>query len=269
MSDYTNKLSAEELIAEIAMDPPEESPEKIKEQRDDFIRICKDWLEYNDMVLHRRIEESEEEEEQIMAKNTFNVPYMFNPGILTGRLPNHLLKKIKKAVNSPEARSQKKMTRDLVGSIREEYVTPEIPGFREYIEEMYSAWVDLYKTQDVPFKIDPIWTNYMKKGEFNPNHNHPGALAVFVVWVTIPYNIQDEVSFDNWDNQMYPPKNSCFEFTYTTLDGRIVNSPIYVDKTYEGMVSMFPSTMIHCVYPFRSSDEERISIAGNIYPELE
>lgn len=63
MSDYTNKLSAEELIAEIAMDPPEESPEKIKEQRDDFIRICKDWLEYNDMVLHRRIEESEEEEE--------------------------------------------------------------------------------------------------------------------------------------------------------------------------------------------------------------
>lgn len=63
MSDYTNKLKAEELIAEIAMDPPEDSPEGIKEQRDDFIRICKDWLEYNDMILHKMSDESGEENE--------------------------------------------------------------------------------------------------------------------------------------------------------------------------------------------------------------
>lgn len=61
MSDYTNKLKAEELIAEIAMDPPEKSPEKIKEQRDDFIRICKDWLEYNDMVV-RKMNDGEDNE---------------------------------------------------------------------------------------------------------------------------------------------------------------------------------------------------------------
>jgi len=51
MSDFTNKLSAPELIAEIAMDPPETDPKKIQEQRDDFIRICKDWLEYNRMEI--------------------------------------------------------------------------------------------------------------------------------------------------------------------------------------------------------------------------
>lgn len=205
--------------------------------------------------------------EKKMSKHTFNVPYLFNPGILTGRLPNNLLKKVKKAVNDPAAKSEKKMTEDLVGSIRQEYVTPEIPGLRDYIDDMYTAWVDVYKTQEVPYKIDPIWTNYMTKGEFNPNHNHPGALAVFVIWVTVPYNIEDEVKFNEYNNPNYPPKNSCFEFTYTTLDGHIINSPIYVDKTYEGMVSMFPSTLIHCVYPFYTSDEERISIAGNIYPE--
>lgn len=201
-----------------------------------------------------------------MSKNTFNVPYIYNPGVLTGRLPNHLLKKVKKAVSDPSARSQPKMTKDLVASIREEYITPEVPGLRDYIDEMYSAWVDVYKTPNVDYKIDPIWTNYMKKGEFNPNHNHPGALAVFVIWVTIPYNIEDEVQFNGYNNSNYPPKNSCFEFTYTTLDGRIINSPIFVDKTYEGTVSMFPASMIHCVYPFHTSDEERISIAGNIYP---
>jgi len=33
MSDFTNKLSAPELIAEIAMDPPETDPKKIQEQQ--------------------------------------------------------------------------------------------------------------------------------------------------------------------------------------------------------------------------------------------
>jgi hypothetical protein len=57
MSDFTNKLSAPELIAEIAMDPPETDPKKIQEQRNDFIRICKDWLEYNKMEIRRNSDE--------------------------------------------------------------------------------------------------------------------------------------------------------------------------------------------------------------------
>jgi len=129
-----------------------------------------------------------------MSKNTFNIPYLFNPGILAGRLPNHVLKKL---------------------------------------------------------------------------HTHPGALAVFVIWVTIPYNLEDEFQFNEYNNPNYPPKNSCFEFTYTTYDGRIVSNPVFVDKGMEGTVTMFPSTMTHCVYPFFTSDKERISIAGNIYEERE
>jgi len=57
MSDFTNKLSAPELIAEIAMDPPETDSKKIQEQRNDFIRICKDWLEYNKMEIRRNSDE--------------------------------------------------------------------------------------------------------------------------------------------------------------------------------------------------------------------
>ena len=43
----------------IAMDPPERDPKKILEQRDDFIRICKDWLEYNRMEVRRDNSESD------------------------------------------------------------------------------------------------------------------------------------------------------------------------------------------------------------------
>lgn len=199
-------------------------------------------------------------------KNNFNVPFLFNPGILTGKLPNHLLKKIKKVVNDPSAKKQKKMSRDLVASIRNEYETPKIPELIEYVDTMYQAWVETFNTQNFDYDIGPIWTNYMKKGEFNPNHNHPETLAVFVIWVTIPFDVNKEMTYNGYDNSNYPPKNSAFEFTYSTLDGRMISAPIFTDKTMEGTISMFPGTLMHCVYPFFTSDEERISIAGNIVP---
>ena len=37
-----------------------------------------------------------------------------------------------------------------------------------------------------------------------------------------------------------------------------------VDKTWEGMMLMFPSKLHHSVYPFYTSDEKRISVSGNI-----
>lgn len=45
MSEYTRQLSAQELIEYIANDYVELSHEKIRIQRDDYIRICQEWLE--------------------------------------------------------------------------------------------------------------------------------------------------------------------------------------------------------------------------------
>lgn len=198
------------------------------------------------------------------SKNIFTIPYLFNPGVLTGRLPNHLLSKVKKAVNDPNARKTKDYSSELVASIKNEYETPKIPGLVEYLHEMYQTWVETFQIEKTPYQINPIWTNYMKKGEFNPNHVHPGVLAAFVIWVTIPYDVNEELKYNGYNNTMYPCKNSAFEFTYSTFDGRIIATPIYVDKTMEGTVTMFPGSLTHCVYPFFTSDSERISIAGNV-----
>lgn len=59
MSEYTKKLSAHDLIAAIATDIVETDSKKIVEQRDDFIRICKEWLEYNNLKADRQ--ETDEE----------------------------------------------------------------------------------------------------------------------------------------------------------------------------------------------------------------
>lgn len=200
-----------------------------------------------------------------MKQHTFNVPYLYNPGLLAGRLPDDLLKKVKDIVTHPDARSQDKdFSKYLVGNVTAEYRTPEIPELINYIHDMYFAWKDLYKTPDFPYTIDQMWTNYMRKGDYNPVHNHSGDLAVFVIWITIPYDIQEELKYNKLKNPNKEPTNSCFEFIYTCYDGKMRTTTIDVDKTMEGVITMFPSSMYHTVYPFFTSDEERISIAGNV-----
>jgi hypothetical protein len=46
--------------------------------------------------------------------------------------------------------------------------------------------------------------------------------------------------------------------------GRIVQNRIEVDKSWEGTMIMFPSSLHHMVHPFYTSDEYRISISGNL-----
>ena len=47
MSKHTKALTAEQLIKYIANDRPELSHDKVRWQRDDYIKICREWLEEN------------------------------------------------------------------------------------------------------------------------------------------------------------------------------------------------------------------------------
>lgn len=193
----------------------------------------------------------------------YKILELHNPGVLIGKLPvniyENLLEKIK------DERLKLKSVRDeLTGSIENAFITPHVPEFIEFIHKMYSEWKLRFNISDEPYEINPVWTNYMQKGEFNPYHYHPGSMLAFVVWMEIPYNIDDELNFVSYDAAKNAPRNSCFEFFYSTITGELRNEVFEVGKEHEGTILMFPPNLYHCVYPFRTCDGERISIAGNI-----
>ena len=57
---------------------------------------------------------------------------------------------------------------------------------------------------------------------------------------------------------------SDFEFLYTNILGDIERMDIQMDPEVEGSMFIFPSSLMHQVYPFYNTDEDRISISGNI-----
>lgn len=135
-------------------------------------------------------------------------------------------------------------------------------GCHQYVEIFGLKEIKKFRNYD--FQFESSWINFQKKGEYNPIHNHTGSL-VFVIWLQIPYNLEDEYNHPSSINSN-SKSASLFEFANISnqfTDG--INSSIKIDKTYEGKMIIFPSDMDHTVYPFFTSDEYRISMSGNLH----
>jgi hypothetical protein len=112
-----------------------------------------------------------------------------------------------------------------------------------------------------PIYLKELWVNFQQKHEFNPPHDHFGIIS-FVIWLKVPFNMKDEhksspgsVSNNNVSGR--------FCFQYTNSLGDICSHYIDADQTMENKIAMFSGKMKHSVFPFYSSDEYRISVAGN------
>ena len=159
----------------------------------------------------------------------------------------------------------KKYNNQLAGNLEKEYSTYKSEEIlRPYLISLANEFhKQSTENEHYPhWEVKDIWINYQKKYEHNPIHNHIGNLS-FVLWVQIPYNLEDELSHPNCMNSN-TPSNSLFEFVCTDFMGRIVQNKIEVDKSWEGTMIMFPSSLPHMVHPFYTSDDYRISIAGNL-----
>ena len=196
----------------------------------------------------------------------FSIPYLYNPGVLVGQISPFLNSKIKKIVTSTDAKV-KPYNNKLVSSIKETYQTPHIPELWKFVDDMFYVWKREFCVDSGKHQIFDVWTNYMKKGEFNPLHDHNGALASFVLWVQIPFKAEDEKKYPGYVPAVNECSSGTFQFLYPTMIGNLRSHIIHNDISDEGTILMFPANMKHCVYPFYTSDEERISIAGNITAE--
>ena len=109
-----------------------------------------------------------------------------------------------------------------------------------------------------------LWVNFQKKYDFNPVHNHTGAVS-FVIWMKIPYEYKNEANTARTKGIADGCVSGCFQFLFTSMLGQIVKHNYYLNPLYEGTILIFPCQLNHTVYPFFTSDEDRISISGNIF----
>lgn len=169
-----------------------------------------------------------------------------------------------------DGHSNNAINKTLAGNLEYSY---ELPKSLSKLEKLLFPYLDEFNrefgymksitpmTDNVPITLNQAWVNFQKKTEFNPVHNHTGVIS-FVLYLDVPYYIEDEMQMASSVNSNYNVPGH-FSFFYIDSMGEISPEVIPVDKTYRNILLMFPAKMMHCVYPFYTSDEYRISVSGN------
>lgn len=195
-----------------------------------------------------------------------------NQGFLKDKLPDELFQKLKNEVLSLDLKNneENRYNINLAGNIENEF---KLGNYHAELEEyilglcrQYSENWDVTNTSK-DLRSDDLemyiyWANFQKKNEFNPMHSHNGSYS-FAIWIQVPYLIADELSANNCKNSNMP-RAGTFSFIYNNIFGELREANFPIDKTYEGTIFLFPSPLNHMVYPFSTSDDYRISIAGNV-----
>ena len=203
----------------------------------------------------------------------FEHSHLPNVGLTNGEIPPQIYQALNKEIVDIHTNDKDvlRMNTSLAGQITKEYqITKSLPLLNPYLEEMGRAYQkdwDYYPKEnpnDNKLTVESVWVNMQKKLEVNPLHNHDGTLS-FVAWLYVPFKLEDERNMPNCKNSRTVQLASTFQFVYTTALGTIANCPMFVESGWEAKIIMFPAKLLHMVYPFQTSDDYRISIAGNLY----
>ena len=205
---------------------------------------------------------------ELLARNFPNI------GVVEGKLSEEIVDDLWTLIN--EAREQPEdMKPELAGNISssirldsksdliEDFVGEVIPAYmRKHLEE-YGSPYRLAMKESEGFNLESLWVNFQKQNEFNPPHDHAGVYS-FEIWMQIPTSYEEQRKLPicaeaNADNHI-----SNFAFNYTNTLGRVSTFAYNMEKQAEGYMVMFPSCLLHQVFPFYNDDGERISISGNI-----
>lgn len=164
----------------------------------------------------------------------------------------------------------------LVGNIEKEFfLVKSVPVLNKFIGEVAPRYWDAYNNNTLKNKKHiinnfnterpDVWVNFQKKYELNPPHKHHGGSLSFVLYVKIPYSFATEAKSAQSKNSMAPSAGT-FQFLYNDQynQGGVGLTNLKTDKAFEGKMIIFSIDMYHQVFPFFTSDEYRISVAGNI-----
>jgi len=190
----------------------------------------------------------------------------FGPSIARAEMPKVLVDALNKYIDDIIIDEEKTKKQDwghkLVGHVKQEFKLEndfvESSGFMKFLSQAVAAWIkNVEKQQITKFLIHETWVVRQFKNDFNPVHWHSGHISG-VGYLKLPktFGEPEQAGKKEGINKM----------------GRIElihgNKMFMQQSTFSilpevGSFYFFPNYMMHTVYPFTGSDDERRSISFN------
>ena len=199
-----------------------------------------------------------------MSNDTIKTSRPFGPSIANAKMPDDLIKKLNKYIDdiiSDEEKSQKQDWGDqLVGHVKQEFRLEneftQSSGFMDFLAQSVGKWIKVSENQQITsFKIIDTWVVRQFKNDYNPIHWHSGHISG-VGYLKLPKTFGKLTQEKKNIN-----KNGRIELIHGNK--MFLQKSTFSILPEVGQFYFFPNYMMHTVYPFTDSDEERRSISFN------
>ena len=194
----------------------------------------------------------------------FEIIKPFGPSIVKLHMPLEIINQMNEytdtVVQDQNKFNQLDHGNKLVGNVQQEILL-EVEFMKkikwaDFLARSVEMWVakELGKKL-TEFNIIKSWIVRQFKHEYNPVHFHNGHISG-VGYLKVPKNMGSTVQKNKRNND-----NGKLEL----IDGtkRLFSRPIYRVTPKVGDFYLFPNYMLHTVYPFSDTDEERRSVSFN------
>ena len=189
----------------------------------------------------------------------------FGPSVFKVKIPQNIVQDLNDYVDKIILDNKKQKELDygnqLIGDVAQEFKLEkeimEKSGWINFLGQSASKWIELQTEKKITkFELIESWIVRQFKNEYNPVHWHSGHLSG-AGFLKIPS------SFGNFlqkkDSMEYP--GGALELIHGSK--AFLSNAKYRINPKVGDFYFFPNYLMHTVYPFKDSDDERRSISFN------
>tara|TARA_B100000941_G_scaffold158736_1_gene112803 strand:- start:1001 stop:1639 length:639 start_codon:yes stop_codon:yes gene_type:complete len=200
-----------------------------------------------------------------MSENKFEIIKRFGPSVLKVKIPRNILIKLNNHIDEivkNKSRSLKlNYGESLVGDVTQEFRLEKNvmkkTGWEKFITLSAKKWLEIETEKKIKkFNILNSWVVRQFKNEYNPTHWHGGHIAG-AGFLKVPKNLGQHTQKKR--NREYRGGNlqlihgSRMFLNHSTLNIKPIVGDFY----------FFPNYLMHSVFPFKDSLDERRSISFN------
>tara|TARA_Y100000022_G_scaffold198096_1_gene207792 strand:+ start:1093 stop:1731 length:639 start_codon:yes stop_codon:yes gene_type:complete len=189
----------------------------------------------------------------------------FGPSVLKVKIPDEILKKLNEYIDNLILDKTKvtklNMGEELVGDVTQEFLLEidfvKSSGWLNFLANCTKIFVEVNEGKKISkFNLMKSWIVRQFKNEYNPTHWHGGHVSG-AGFLKVPNSLG--VHTQNKTSKEYRGGN-----LQLIHGSRMFTSPSTYNITPEvGDFYIFPNYLMHTVFPFKNSDEERRSISFN------
>jgi len=188
----------------------------------------------------------------------------FGPAIAKVSIPKKILHELNTYIDNLIKDEKKSKEQDhgysLVGNVKQEIKLEdkiiEDSRWKEFLEKCISIWIESITRKKInEFKLIDSWVVRQFQNEYNPAHWHNGHISG-AGFLKVPSNFGQTIQKNKRINQ-----NGNLSLIHGSR--HFLNNSIFDITPIEGDLYFFPHYLMHTVYPFLNSHEERRSISFN------